>query len=505
MGSRTIALGVDGAVYDRLDEWLAAGELPNFVAVADEGLDWTLETTIPTRSIPAWPSFNAGTNLGAHGLLDFNCDLGTEGETLVDQTNLRSARFWDVLAEAGVPPIILGGLLTYPPRDVAGGIEVSGPMTPDSAEVFTTPAAVSERIRELVPGYEFGPSLAGSRDAVRDACLEAVEQRSTVALDLMAGHDWQFFFGLFIATDRAQHKLWDTPEEILPVYQAIDDFIGEVRERYPDANIVLFSDHGFTAPPERDFFLNAWLSSRTDADADGPAPSLKYSIAKWGYSTVRRSLGINFRDLAPDRLEAWVTDSGDESQPPIRAATRNIDGIHVDVPESEAVIEDLITELRALTDPATGTQVFQGVYRCEDLYQGPYVADLPEIILLPNPNYNVNTNPNYQAFGTFPGSENEGMHDAAREGILMMAGPDVTNDAERRTASLLDLPPTLLHLCDAPVPTNYDGTVLDDALTGSAAQRAVATRDPIRPGPETVAATGDRSDVEDRLADLGYL
>ncbi|WP_369333774.1 alkaline phosphatase family protein, partial [Halorubrum sp. SP9] len=68
--------------------------------------------------------------------------------------------------------------------------------------------------------------------------MESAEQRATVAKNLMTEHSWQFFFGLFIATDRAQHKLWDTPEEILPVYKEIDDFIGWIRERYPKANVI---------------------------------------------------------------------------------------------------------------------------------------------------------------------------------------------------------------------------------------------------------------------------
>lgn len=505
MDTRTIALGVDGATYDLLDEWIQAGELPNFESIADEGLDWALETTIPTRSIPAWPSFNSGTNLGTHGLLDFNCDLDSDSEELVDQTNLRSGRFWDVLAEDGVSPITLGGLLTYPPREVQNGVEVSGPMTPESAEVFTTPESVSERIRELVPGYEFGPSLDGSRRAVRDACIESAEQRATVAKDLMTEHNWQFFFGLFIATDRAQHKLWDTPEEILPVYKKVDDFIGWVREKYPEANVILFSDHGFTSPPERDFFLNAWLASRNDTAEGSPDTSLKYTVAKWSYSNARHYLGINFRDLAPARLETWLTDTGESSSSPVRAAKRNIDGVHVDLPNDQEVIEDMINDLCDLTDPETGSQVFRGVYRKEDLYEGKYVEDLPEIILLPNPEYNVNTNPSNNVFGLFPGSENEGMHDAAREGVLMMAGPNVKQDPERKTASLLDIPPTLLHMCDSPIPSNYDGKVLTDTLTGAPAQREVASREPLHTGPEMISTAEDREDVEERLSDLGYL
>lgn len=507
VSNRTILIGVDGATFDLIDPWLNNDILPEMNTVGDNGYAGVLRSTIPTKSIPAWPSFNTGKNPGRHGLMGFDQDLEYDESRLVDQDNLRSPRFWDVLAANGIKSTVVGGLLTYPPRDTDGVIEVSGPMTPATADVFTVPASLSAEIRELVSNYSFGPELNGDRDDVEAACLDSVANRATVTRHLLENRDWNFCFTLFIAPDRAQHKLWKTPDRIRHVYEEIDEFVGWAREQFPDANIVLVSDHGFTDPPERDFFVNAWLSEFTD-DSQIKSPSLKYGIAKSVYSKLRQRTGINLRAAVPEPVEAWITGTnGEIKSPSILGVDGNVDGIFVDesLPNQAEKIDEIIKLISNLSDSKTGRKVFQNVWRREDLYDGKYVDELPHVVLLPNPEYHVNSNPHPSLFDTYPGMDNEAAHDAATDGILMASGPDIASVRECFKASLVDVPATILHLYSAAIPTDFDGRVLTKLLTGESADREIERRDPFSFDESPAGHNETRNDVEDRLEDLGYL
>jgi predicted AlkP superfamily phosphohydrolase/phosphomutase len=437
--------------------------------------------------------------------LDFNTDLKTSETELIDQRNLRHHRFWDILARDGISVGSLGGVVTYPPRDIEGGFEVSGPMTPEGASVFTSPPEISEEITELCPGYEFGPDMSGSRQEIEQTLFGTIDNRATVAKHLLETRDWEFFFTLFVSTDRAQHKLWETPESIRRIYERIDTFLGWIETTYPDANVILVSDHGFTTPPERDFFVNTWLS-KYRSDGDTNTTSLRYGVPKALYSKARQLTGIDFRQFLPAAVERWLTSPpSEEDVSPVRGTTGDIAGIRVgDIPNRETVIEELIAELETLTDDGTGQPVFNEVYRRKVLYHGDYMTELPEIILLPMPTHNVNANPYPSVFGAYPGMDNEGAHEASPNGLLMMDGPDIANTEGRTDAAIADIAPTILHLMGSAVPTDLDGSVIETALVDP--DPDVQYRDPIPyRHQETPDRETDRSDVEERLGDLGYL
>lgn len=505
MPNNTIVVGVDGATFALLDDWLNTGSLPHFARIHEQGCSGQLRSTIPTRSIPAWPTFHTGKNLGKHGILDFNIDLKTNEGSLVDQNNLHEHRFWDILAHDGHSVGSLGGVLTYPPRDIENSFEVSGPMTPADATKFTSPQELGNEIHDQFPGYKFGPDISGTREEIEQSLMKTVDRRAAVAKHLMKTRDWDFFYMLFIATDRAQHKLWSTPERIRRVYERIDAFLGWIETTYPDTNVVLVSDHGFTTPPKRDFFVNTWISEYRSEEAES-SHSWRYGISKAIYSKMRQLTGVDFRQFLPISIEQWLTASGtSEKTSPIRGTTDGITGITVDdIPNREKVIKGMITDLKTLTDDATGQKVFREVYRREELYQGYYTTELPDIILLPMPTHNVNANPYPSVFGAYPGMDNEGAHEAAPNGLVMMDGPDIANTNKRINANIADIAPTILHLMGSAIPTDIDGDVIEEALAGS--HLDLSYRDPIPyQHQETSDSEADRDDVEDRLSNLGYL
>lgn len=68
-----------------------------------------------------------------------------------------------------------------------------------------------------------------------------------------------FLFFYFSSIDQNSHILWGQHNaELLEVYRAIDDSIGEVAREAPSAELMVMSDHGFAAF-DRAVNLNGWL------------------------------------------------------------------------------------------------------------------------------------------------------------------------------------------------------------------------------------------------------
>jgi predicted AlkP superfamily phosphohydrolase/phosphomutase len=140
---RTIVLGFDGMDPKMAAQWMAAGDLPNFSALAKEGHFSPLGTTIPAQSPVAWSSFATGLNPGGHGIYDFlRRDPATYlpdfsvSETIFPDSALefaglripledavvRSRRvgepFWVELEAQGASATVLRVPVTFPPDDI---------------------------------------------------------------------------------------------------------------------------------------------------------------------------------------------------------------------------------------------------------------------------------------------------------------------------------------------------------------------------------------------------
>jgi len=71
VAQRTIVLGFDGLDPELTERWMAAGVLPNFARLAQQGHYQRLATTNPPQSPVAWATFATGANPGKHGIFDF--------------------------------------------------------------------------------------------------------------------------------------------------------------------------------------------------------------------------------------------------------------------------------------------------------------------------------------------------------------------------------------------------------------------------------------------------
>ena len=223
------------------------------------------------------------------------------------------------------------------------------PRSPDFP--ISAPSSYSREVaRDIGPFYTQG--IAEDTSAFRQGVLtmeEFLRQSALVQSDelKLLRHSLAHFregllFFYFSSIDQNSHMLWGKHEpELLAVYRAIDGAIGEVLGRFPDADIIVMSDHGFNSF-DRSVNLNTWLWQQGFLALQGPPAGEDEMFANVDWSrTQAYALGLNGLYL--------------------NIAGREKSGILHRGAESEAVMRKLSAELVQFRDPKDGSQVVEVV------------------------------------------------------------------------------------------------------------------------------------------------
>ena len=152
---KLIILGIDGMDPLLLRQFIAAGEMPHFAALAAQGSFLPLQTSIPPQSPVAWANLITGMNPGGHGLFDFiHRDPATltpffsSSQVKAPEHNLRigswiipisqgkikllrhGKAFWQYLDERNIPVVVFRMPDNFPPVPERGE-SLAGLGTPD--------------------------------------------------------------------------------------------------------------------------------------------------------------------------------------------------------------------------------------------------------------------------------------------------------------------------------------------------------------------------------------
>jgi predicted AlkP superfamily phosphohydrolase/phosphomutase len=385
--------------------------------------------------------------------------------------------------------------MTFPP-DSVDGFFISGFPYGSSTTGYTYPPELEEELQPF-PLDPFGEGIyPGAEEPFLRRLQETFERHSQEARRLLREKDWDLFWVVFTGIDKSQHFFWKFQDPEHPLYDeglaerygpVIRDFyikadrvIGEMLEEVgPETNVIVMSDHGM-GPVVREIRMWNWL----------------------------REEGFFFPDTTGGQrhfLEAYPPGPF-ANQLRVSIAGRDPGG-QIVRGEVKEVRERLIAKLRKAVDPETGQPVAERVYRSDELYDGPYVDNGPDVVFLETYGMfagrgTVETGPpQTPLFGpvsyTFSGFHRP-------EGILLAAGPDIARDPERRTFSILDITPTIYWLFRTELPGDLDGTVPPELVGADAlAARPVVmgeARAVVRPDEVTVPE-GSREVLET----LGYV
>ncbi|MFC4357926.1 alkaline phosphatase family protein [Halobium salinum] len=535
-----LLIGIDAgcpAVFERLYERDA---IPNLQALC-EGSDATagpLESQIPPWTPSAWPSMYTGVNPGKHGVYGFVDYEGYDWK-VVSRDDVRERAIWELLDEHGKSSVVVNVPVTHPPDEIDGAI-VPGFIGPEDPPCH--PEGTLDDLKRELGEYRVYPNYTRGSDDLSDAeKMEEYERlvgmRGDAFRYLADEHDPDFGFVQFQKTDTVFHEFDGDEDKVERVYRATDEAVGKILDEHDPDAVFIASDHGMGPYEKYEFRVNEFLRDKgyvETAKGGKGMPSwnpirdqlregsgeetwepttterVAAKAAQFGLTAERvgkglRAVGLDgvVKRYAPENVSRTANEQVDfpGSKAYMRARTElgvriNLQGREpngVVPPEQyDAVRAELIEELRSATTP-DGDPMFEDVAPREEYFHGPYAEKAVDVVTVPNEFeqfLSAQVRDGYFAPPTEPWNHK-------MEGIFAAAGAGVDASVPI-DAHLFDVAPTVLSAMGVPYSDRMDGRVVpvveDAGATGYDDFDADA-------GPRL----DEDGDVQDRLADLGYL
>ena len=539
-----LVIGLDGAAPELIGAWAREGYLPHLAGLMTRGVWGELRSTVPPVTAPAWVSFMTGKNPGAHGILGFQTlDLSRydyfAGSTFVNSTHFAEQSIFQMLSRAGRRVAAISVPMTYPPFPVNGAL-VSGFPHPGH-HAHTYPPDLAARLEPWYPPGRRLRETISPEERIAEA-QHLVVRQTEVALELLDETDWDLFAVVFNNTDAIAHYFWrymsqgdgkgPYVEAVLDAYRQADQAIGQLLERVSSETLVMvMSDHGMRAAPEKVVHLNGWLRFRGLLAARNEGITLQQQALEWIKGRVGRPVKYAVQRCLPQRVVTGLTavslNVGAIDWAHTRAyyvrLFRTVDGIQINLRERqsqgvvapgaeyEALRSEIIEHLETLRDPESSELVVETVMRREDVFDGPWLTSMPDLIVQFRPLYagGVGLGPALIERPRQMHAYSKGWSAThAPEGVLIMAGGPVVRAGTLAGTRIEDLAPTILYALGEPVPADVGSRVLVEVLSPDfVARNPLYRSEPLAPASEVC---GELSDVEEekireRLRAMGYL
>lgn len=286
MASKVIAIGIDAAELPVIEREVAAGRLPAFARILDQGLTTRIASASKVGSGSVWPTFVSGSPPEAHGR--YAEWLWSPGEMSVRRMSGEGlVPFWLGLARDGARVLTLD--IPYAPFTQADNVfEILewGAHDIDTGAMRMHPAS----LRRVVDGVDMHPYRiplpvsAGpdDRDSVAEvgrASVTGAELRGELILRLLEEVDPDLAVVVFPELHHAGHDMWHTYEpehphydfpryrptmdirpNLLDVYEAVDHQVGRIVDALDSGtSIFVFALHGLRAAPGVVTMMNRFL------------------------------------------------------------------------------------------------------------------------------------------------------------------------------------------------------------------------------------------------------
>jgi len=554
--NRVLIIGLDGAEWSVLEPWLRDGTCPHLASLRQKGVSGNLVSSVPPLSAPAWSNLMTGKRPGKHGVFHFIklFDENQDAEPqVVNARSIQSPTIWDVLAHRDRKVGLINVPMTYPPRPV-NGFMITGLLTPKNAPVFTYPQELAQELGDYVidldrfmgrkpfqDDHDYDADATSPTLALIQDFKDMLDKRARASLSLMESRPWDVFMVVFTGTDRMGHYFWpyhhpsadaDTQrlhEAIRDYYVRLDQVVGQLVEKAGnDVGIVILSDHGMGPVYSRRVHWNAWLNQKGWLVTQESATSV-LNADRWlrrlrlprdtagrilqrlpGFShskTIRQAAGAFSATIDKAQSKAFAVQ-----------IYSYVFGIRINATgaEREHLREQIIAELNALTDHDTGKRIVQRVYLGEDYFQGPYAVNIPDLIVVADPDYTSGFNiSHYSGLATPIESNRANTGDHRMEGIYLLCGAAFLSQQDTQIElNIEDIAPTALHLMGLPVPADMDGTVATKVFKPDWLEaHPVHLGEPMQYWPsesealshDQVITREDEEQIKERLRALGYI
>ena len=567
--NKVCIIGLDGGTFTVIDYLAGQARLPNFSRLMAEGARAPLMSSIPPITPPAWSSFYMGTNPGKHGSVGFfRFRPGTYRLEPMNANTVRGTSLWSLASGEKRRVCVYDVPVTYPASPL-NGVMISGMDAPrfDDRSVF--PAGQRQKILDAIPNFDISSAvdyrhLARHHPDPEAECIHQLQVHLEVEVAavtyLMEQDDWDLFVAVFRSTDIFQHIFWDSTarvmagaplagderraEAVFDVYERIDEEIGgRWREWLKGRDLVIMSDHGF-GELKSEVCLNRFLAQAglLEFQAGGGSgrsrrvikDKLKDHLPRTARQRLKRVVGRDDTDrrwsLFADSLISdidftrtrifsiaqygclYVNHRGRNALAPVEGETGR-----------QAVMSETERALSLFSDPENGGPLVSKIYRREELYHGPLMEEMPDLVVELQ---------DYAYLGIYNTAEElaqekivcgpprqlgslsyTGTH--RREGILVLSGPGVRR-TRLQTANIVDIAPTVARLMGLPMLAEWDGRILKEVLMVSEEENVQQSAIPgshegqARSGDERLEggagyAEEDEEEIRRRLRNLGYI
>jgi predicted AlkP superfamily phosphohydrolase/phosphomutase len=500
MAARTkiLFLGFCAGERDLILQWAGDGSMPTVRRLLERGLSG------PSMSLPGffvgstWESFATGVTPAKHGAYCWEqLTPGTYDvvRTLTGDTFKRDS-FWALLSRAGRRVAVLDVPLSVPTPDL-NGIQIVEWGAHDAQYGFvTSPPSLAKEVVARFARHPWCGNCDAERDlddymSFRDGLVRGIQTKAELTRYFLDRGGWDFFAQVFTESHCIGHQCWHFHDPTHPrhdpessrkigdpvkdVYVAIDTAMGRVLENIEeDTTVVFLAGHGMGPKYHAQFLLDDILlrlgvAAPAAAAPDPPSEpggawgARMDAAAAWAWH--RLPAGIQ-RELKPwrRRVRAWIDGPPAKPRPTVDPAgsqcfrvSNNFahGGIRINMAgrepngkvrrgaECDALCEQLAKDFMDLVNLDTGKPIVNRVLRTAEVYKGPYVDDLPDLLVewtAYSPTYRIGSKKTGEIRGEYLYCRT-GEHKPG--GLFIASGPLIPRGRLERAVSILDFAPTL--------------------------------------------------------------
>ena len=303
-----------------------------------------------------------------------------------------------------------------------------------------------------------------------DDLFHAFDDRAQVILHEIDSKKFDLVIGVLESTDRVQHMFWRFIDPTHPMYDAAgaarygdsiervykrcDQLVGEVLQRIePGTLVFILSDHGFHSF-KYGVNLNTWLVENGFLAKQGKALGDKNLNDMFGGG------GQFWEGVDWTRTRAYSLGLG---QVYFNMRGREGQGIVNEGDDYKRLADELSAKLLTMTDPKTGQRIVRSVYKRDDVYSGPYMANAPDLQVGFEDGYRVSWQTSLG--GSPPGLLYPNMKkwsgDHCSFDYKTIPGSLISNrKLNANEARIIDIAPTVLKYFGIGIPKEIDGKPL---------------------------------------------
>jgi predicted AlkP superfamily phosphohydrolase/phosphomutase len=418
--ARVLFVGFDALDSELVREWAAAGVLPTFRSLFESSAFGATKNPPGFYGGAVWPAFTTALSPGRNGYFYLRqMPRGEYTDAPFLPAQQKGEAFWEALSRAGRRVAVIDVPFS-PVAKTLNGIELTNWSTHDSggdrrgsfpADLADELAAKFGRLPE--DQCDSTTPIIGYK-ALFDMLRERLKNKLDVALHCLAKERWDLFAAAFTEAHCIGHQSWHLHDPTHPrhdpalaaefgdpvkeIYRLLDDALAQLIEAAGShALVTVFASHGMAALYRDESVVLDEILHRLDACPATTGATWFRRLKRGWYALPPAVRGLSLfkqakaallprlrqsmliRGRAARRFFA-VQYSPHAGMIRLNVAGRETNGIVQPGTEYRRLCEELRRELHALVNAETGAPVVERVHLTADVFSGPCVDDLPDIV-----------------------------------------------------------------------------------------------------------------------------